>query len=224
LHLRAAAAAAAAEAETPGMLLLEEEAAQAAAAAAAAEAAAAPQPVAELRLAELAAATDAFAAARRIGEGAFGVVFQAASLPSLPGAGEVAIKRLRTVGGAGEEQLHTELAALSECRHENLLPIIGCCLDRRGLCLVTPLRRSGNLEDRLLRTPEGLHRLERLGWTAAPAPLGWHARLRIVRDATRGLVYLHRRTDAKRHVLHRDVKARYLLPPSIALLSSVSLL
>ena len=60
------------------------------------------------------------------------------ALPSLPGAGEVAIKRLRTVGGAGEEQLHTELAALSECRHENLLPIIGCCLDRRGLCLVPP--------------------------------------------------------------------------------------
>ena len=204
---------------TPVAAAAAREATAAAAAAAAAEADAeaaeaaevAPwQTVVELPLSELAAVTDAFADARCIGEGAFGVVYLATSLPSLPGAGEVAIKRLRSDGGAGEEQLHTELAALSECRHANVLPIIGCCLDRRGLCLVTPLRRSGNFEDRLLRTPEGLERLRLLGWTAAPEPLSWRARLHCVCDATRGLVYLHR-AGADGHILHRDVKPSNIL-------------
>ena len=169
------------------------------------------QPITELPLSELAAATENFAATRRIGEGAFGVVYQAQALPSLREAGEVAIKLLRSSGGAGEQELQTELAVLSSCRHTNLLPLIGCCIDRRGLCLVTPLRRGGNLEDRLLRTPEGLRRLDLLGWSSAPAPLDWRTRLRCVRDATHGLTYLHQLTSSKSHILHRDVKPSNIL-------------
>ena len=88
------------------------------------------------------------------------------------------------------------------------MPLHAFCPNPRGPCLVYEIAPGGNLEDRLLRTPEGLHRLRLLGWAAAPAPLGWGARLRCVRDAARGLVYLHRLTSDKgQRVLHRDVKA-----------------
>ena len=93
-----------------------------------------------------------------------------------------------------------------ECAHANALPLLGFCFDA-PLCLVSPLCRGGNLEDRLFDTPAARARLGMLGFTHDAPVLPWTERLRILRDATRGLVYLHTPAGegAKPRVLHRDV-------------------
>jgi serine/threonine protein kinase len=88
------------------------------------------------------------------------------------------------------------------------------------LCLVYPLARGGNLEDRLLRSPAGLERLAMLG-CVSPPPLAWQRRVRILRDVVRALIYLHK--EASPQVLHRDVKPSNVLidADGTALLSDV---
>ena len=67
---------------------------------------------------------------------------------------------------------------------------------------------GGNLDDRLHRSAEARD----AGATSADRPaLTWRERLRVVRDATRALVYLHTPTATKGVVLHRDVKGANIL-------------
>ena len=106
-----------------------------------------------LTRAELMAATDQFAAARRVGEGGFGVVY-GATLRSLPHAGRCAVKKLVAASAAAAQQAWLELAReiqlLGTCHHPCLLPLLGFCLDEKAPCLVYPLMMGGSLEDRLL--------------------------------------------------------------------------
>jgi serine/threonine protein kinase len=46
-----------------------------------------------------------------------------------------------------------EMQLLRQCRHPNVLPLLGFCGDRRAPCMVTPLMRGGSLDDRLLLSP-----------------------------------------------------------------------
>ena len=58
--------------------------------------------------------------------------------------------------------------------------------------------------------------LQALGHTVKPPPLQWWRRLRILRDTTRALVYLHTPTAGKPRTLHSDVKpANILLDDSL---------
>ena len=71
-----------------------------------------------------------------------------------------------------------------------------------------PLISGGNLEDRLVPTTEGQQRLTALGHPQPPPPLSWRELLRIVRDVTRALCYLHAQAPP---VLHRDIKPSNIL-------------
>jgi len=139
-------------------------------------------------------------------------------LESLPREGRCAIKWLHSSTPATCKTLRDEIRLLSKCRHENLLPLLGYCLDSSSLCLVYPLMTGGNLDDRLHRSAEARERIALLrpaaaaGATTADLPaLTWRERLRVVRDATRALVYLHTPTGTKGVVLHRDVKGANIL-------------
>ena len=97
-------------------------------------------------------------------------------------------------------ELAREVQLLSTCQHDCLLPLLGFCLDPRAACLVYPLCSGGSLEDRLLLLEIGtvaeqqrLQRLHRLGMAQLTPllDLAWHQRLRLMRDAMRGLLYLH---------------------------------
>ena len=92
-----------------------------------------------------------------------------------------------------------------------LLPLVAFCLDARAQALVYPLMEGGNLEDRLLLTDSARRRLAALGMPKAISPLIWRDRLRIIRDATRALVFLHQKTAKKDMILHRDIKATNIL-------------
>ena len=93
-----------------------------------------------------------------MGEGGFGKVF-AAELPLLPGLGHVAIKLATSMDPSA--LLH-EVELLRQCRHPNVLPLLGFCGDTRLPCMLTPLMRGGSLGDRLLLTPASHLRLRRL--------------------------------------------------------------
>ena len=98
-----------------------------------------------------------------------------------------------------------EVALLRQCRHFNMLPLLGSCGNRRAPCMVTPLMRCGSLDDRLLLSPAAGQRLRRLGF-AGDSHLSWQQRLSALCDAARGLALLH----ASR-TLHRDVKTGNIL-------------
>ena len=163
----------------------------------------APLPAVELTSAELTAATNHFAV--EIGRGGFSVVFYAASLPSQPGAGPAAVKRLNSDSEMGVHDVLREVTILRTCEHENLLPLLGYCLDAAAPCLVFPLCAGGSLHDRIVLHAESRARLAAVG-TVDPPPLGCRERLSILCGVARALIYLHTATATKRQTLHRDVK------------------
>jgi hypothetical protein len=100
---------------------------------------------------------------------------------------------------------------LGACAHACLVPLLGFCVDPGCAALVYPLMGGGSLEDRLApAAPGAAARLGALGLRDA-APLPWAGRLRALRDAARGLAYLHAPAGAKPAVLHRDVKPANIL-------------
>jgi len=171
-----------------------------------------PTPV-PVPLAELAAATAEWAAARKVGEGGFGVVYRADALPSRPVVGPVAIKRLAADSQQGLNELMSEVQLLGTCRHEHLLPLLAFCYEGGVGCLVYPLMAGGSLEDRLVRDDDASRRLASLlpAAGAVRPPLTWQQRLRAVRDATRALVFLHTPTATRPVILHRDIKPANVL-------------
>ena len=171
-----------------------------------------PIPV-PVSLADLAAATAGWAAARKVGEGGFGVVYRADALPSRPVLGPVAIKRLGADSQQGLNELMSEVQLLGTCRHEHLLPLLAFCYEGGVGCLVYPLMAGGSLEDRLVRDDDASRRLASLlpAAGAARPPLTWQQRLRAVRDATRALVFLHTPTATRPVILHRDIKPANVL-------------
>jgi len=171
-----------------------------------------PIPV-PVSLADLAAATAGWAAARKVGEGGFGVVYRADALPSRPVLGPVAIKRLGADSQQGLNELMSEVQLLGTCRHEHLLPLLAFCYEGGVGCLVYPLMVGGSLEDRLIRDVDASRRLASLlpAAGAVRPPLTWQQRLRAVRDATRALVFLHTPTATRPVILHRDIKPANVL-------------
>ena len=157
----------------------------------------------QLRAHELHLATGGFNPKHCIASGTYGTVYKA-SLPSLSQAGLCAIKRVQVDCG---EDTQYEVELLSTCEHPNVLPLLGYSLGQPACCLVFPLMVGGTLEDRVLRTHHGEERLRALGHTASPPPLTWWERVRIVRDAARGLEHLHRVC----RVLHHDIKPSNIL-------------
>ncbi|CAI5493571.1 unnamed protein product [Closterium sp. Naga37s-1] len=84
-----------------------------------------------------------------------------------------------------------EVAIMRMVRHKNLVQFIGACSHWPRLFIVTELMAKGSVRDVLDRHS---------------VTLSLPARLRILRDAARGLDFLHRRG-----IVHRDLKAANLL-------------
>ncbi|KAF7094025.1 hypothetical protein CFC21_096386 [Triticum aestivum] len=135
---------------------------------------------------ELAAATDNFSDAKKLGEGGFGPVYRG-FLKDL--RMEVAIKRVSKGSRQGRKEYASEVRVISRLRHRNLVQIIGWCHAGRELLLVYELMQNGSLDLHLY---------------SADNVLWWPVRHRIVLGIGSALLYLHQ--DWEQCVLHRDIK------------------
>ncbi|XP_043943347.1 interleukin-1 receptor-associated kinase 4 [Protopterus annectens] len=128
----------------------------------------------------------------KLGEGGFGVVFKGCFNSRL-----VAVKRLAALPLFSLQELKIqfdqEIETMANCRHENLVEMIGFSNDSDHPCLVYDYMPNGSLMDRLAcldNTP----------------PLSWYSRCKIAQGTARGLLYLH-----SNHHIHRDVKSANIL-------------
>jgi interleukin-1 receptor-associated kinase 1 len=163
----------------------------------------------EFALEELQQATAGFDRSRLIGRGGFGQVFLGeapASLAARQRLQRVAVKRA-DLSKLELSDLHREVAILRSCSHPHLLPLLGYCVGASAACLVFPLMVGGSLQTRLDLMPSDCEYLRRMEhFTAAPKPLTWRQKLRIVVQAVDALVYLHTPTEDKGCTWHRDFK------------------
>eukprot|EP00741_Cyanophora_paradoxa_P009331 tig00000144_g9039.t1 len=138
---------------------------------------------------------------RRLGEGSFGVVFEADWRGT-----RVAVKMLK--GGAGgapgdgpAEELRREIAVLCGQRHPNIALFMGACTRRPHLCLVTEFLDGGSVWD-LVHGPRAARRDGR------PAGLEPSHAAHIALQVARGLNYLHL---SRTPIIHHDLKPDNLL-------------
>ncbi|KAJ9175132.1 hypothetical protein P3X46_013714 [Hevea brasiliensis] len=138
---------------------------------------------------ELAEATDNFSTAKEIGKGGFGSVYYAV----LRGE-KAAIKKMDR---KTSKEFLTELKILTHVHHENVVQLIGYCVNSLGssLFLVYEYMENGNLS-------QHLH-------DSGKDPLPWCTRVQIALDSARGLEYLHHFTVPA--YIHLDVKPANIL-------------
>ncbi|CAK8676056.1 unnamed protein product [Clavelina lepadiformis] len=139
----------------------------------------------------------------KLGEGAFGCVFQGHLARNMQGnnsseARKIAIKRLKLdtpeFASAITEQFKKEIHVISELKHENILPLMGYSYDGPELCLIYDYMYNGSLSSRL-----ELCRNKK-------AVLKVGQRLEIARGSASGISYLH-----KKKLIHRDIKSSNIL-------------
>ncbi|KAJ0511682.1 putative protein kinase RLK-Pelle-LRR-I-1 family [Helianthus annuus] len=165
-----------------------------------------------LRLTDIELATDKFSETCYIGSGGYGMVYKA-ELDHFDGMnspkideknkGEfrkkhscVAIKRLRNRADTqGEQGFVSEIETLSNCKHPNIVSLLGFCDEGRELILVYEYVAKGSLDD-YLGNMDGMNNLV------------WDQRLQICLDIAHGLNYLHTR---KPMIIHRDIKSANIL-------------
>ena len=147
--------------------------------------------------------TNGFAEELQVGIGGCAVVYRATS----PAGRALAIKRATYADAEALAEMEREVELLRRCDHPHLMPLLGCCRDLEAPCLIFPLMHGGSLEARLLLSEEHLAALSRLGhFTSPPKPLTWRQRLRVLHQATRGLLYMH-----GLGCVHRDFKPANIL-------------
>ncbi|KAJ9176985.1 hypothetical protein P3X46_012242 [Hevea brasiliensis] len=138
------------------------------------------------------AATKGFAEENVIGFGGNGKVYKG----TLEGGVEVAVKRISHQSERGIREFLSEVSSLGRLKHRNLVGIRGWCKqDRESLILLYDYMENGSLDKRI--------------FTSKNSTLSWEERIKILKDAANGILYLHEGWEAK--VLHRDIKASNLL-------------
>ncbi|CAK9213884.1 unnamed protein product, partial [Sphagnum troendelagicum] len=147
-------------------------------------------------LAEVVTATNNFKI--QIGKGGFGPVYYG----KLEDGQEVAIKILDVKSSQGPSEFFNEVDVLSRASHQNLVLLIGYCLEDDQQMLIYEYMHKGSLYDHLYGDLS----------TSTNEQLDWTTRLHIALNASQGLQYLH--SGCNPSIIHRDVKTSNILLPS----------
>ncbi|CAL4985662.1 unnamed protein product [Urochloa decumbens] len=142
---------------------------------------------------ELRKATHDFFGANKIGEGGFGSVFRGV----LKDGTVVAVKVLSAISRQGIREFLTELTAISDIKHENLVTLIGFCAEGSHRILIYNYLENSSLAQTLLGTRYSNIRFN------------WRARVKIAVGVARGLAFLHE--EIRPPIIHRDIKASNIL-------------
>ncbi|XP_019262203.1 PREDICTED: putative serine/threonine-protein kinase isoform X2 [Nicotiana attenuata] len=144
---------------------------------------------------ELKAATHGFRASNKIGEGGFGSVYKGKLQNGIFVAVKVLSVELESM--RGEREFVSEIAALSDIKHENLVNLRGCCVDGANRLLVYDYMENNSLSQTFL------------GGEQNRSKFTWTLRKEISTGIAKGLSYLHE--EVSPHVVHRDIKASNIL-------------
>ncbi|KAG6664115.1 pto-interacting protein 1 [Carya illinoinensis] len=146
---------------------------------------------------ELRDITDNFGTKALIGEGSYGKVYNGV----LASEQAAAIKKLDSSKQPDQEFL-AQISMVSRLKHENLVGLVGYCVDGPLRVLAYEYAPNGSLHD-ILHGRKGVK-------GAQPGPvLSWAQRVKIAVGAARGLEYLHEK--AQPHIIHRDIKSSNIL-------------
>nr|CAD1828322.1 unnamed protein product [Ananas comosus var. bracteatus] len=138
---------------------------------------------------ELAAATNNFDEARKLGQGGFGSVYI-----GFLNNRHVAIKRVSKDSQQGRKEYISEVKIISRLRHRNLMQLEGWCHERGDFLLVYELMPNGSLDFHLHCTR---------------SVLSWPARYNIAQGLASALLYLHK--EWEKCVVHRDIKTSNIM-------------
>ncbi|XP_010258613.2 PREDICTED: PTI1-like tyrosine-protein kinase 1 [Nelumbo nucifera] len=158
-----------------------------------------PIEVPALSLDELKEKTESFGSKSLIGEGSYGRVYYA----TLNSGQAVAIKKL-DISSEPEpnDEFLTQVSMVSRLKHENLVELLGYCVEGNERVLAYEFATMGSLHD-ILHGRKGVQ-------GAQPGPvLDWMQRVRIAVDAARGLEYLHEKVQPS--IIHRDIRSSNVL-------------
>ncbi|XP_059635549.1 MDIS1-interacting receptor like kinase 2-like [Cornus florida] len=128
--------------------------------------------------------------------GAFGSVYRA----KLQSGQVVAVKKLQALenddGVASLKTLTSEVQALTDVRHRNIVRLLGFCLHPRHAFLVYEFMERGSLE----KMP---------GNDEAATQFGWIERVNVIKGIVNALAYLHH--DCSPPIIHRDISSKNIL-------------
>ncbi|CAM6059884.1 unnamed protein product [Sphagnum tenellum] len=126
---------------------------------------------------ELRVATKNFAKDRKLGAGAYGVVYKGVLANNI----EVAVKQLFIQTQHGSEEFLNEILLISNLQHRNLVALKGYCLHGKEMLLVYEFVELCDLEKFLFDTKR-----EYLSQV-----MNWPTRMKICLGVAQGLYYLH---------------------------------
>ncbi|KAL3536508.1 hypothetical protein ACH5RR_004969 [Cinchona calisaya] len=141
----------------------------------------------------LRSATGNFHPSSRVGGGGFGVVYRGV----LRDGTRVAIKCLSAESKQGTTEFLTEINMISNIRHQNLVQLIGCCIEGSSRILVYEFMENNSLASSLL------------GSKGKRLDIDWPKRAHICIATAAGLAFLHEEADPR--IVHRDIKASNIL-------------
>lgn len=136
-------------------------------------------------------ATNGFSEKQRLGTGAYGTVYSG----KLHNDEWVAIKKLRHQDTDGVEQIMNEIKLLSSVSHQNLVRLLGCCIENGEQILVYEFMPNGTLAQHLQRERGHV--------------LPWTVRLTIATETALAIAHLHTATHPP--IYHRDIKSSNIL-------------
>uniref|UniRef100_A0A803MUV4 non-specific serine/threonine protein kinase n=1 Tax=Chenopodium quinoa TaxID=63459 RepID=A0A803MUV4_CHEQI len=137
-------------------------------------------------------ATDNFSPSNRLGQGGYGVVYKG----TLADNQEIAIKRLSTTSKQGRLEFMNEVKLVAKLQHNNLVKLIGCCIEQGEKILVYEYMENKSLDYFLFDSDRKLL-------------LDWKMRFNIIEGVAQGLLYLHKYSRLK--IIHRDLKTGNIL-------------
>ncbi|KAK9095598.1 hypothetical protein Scep_027067 [Stephania cephalantha] len=140
----------------------------------------------------IAAATNNFSMANKLGEGGFGPVY----MGKLYEGQEIAVKRLSRTSKQGLVEFTNEIKLIAKLQHKNLVRLLGCSIHGEEKMLIYEYMPNNSLDSFLFDV--GKQRI-----------LDWGRRVCIIEGIARGLLYLH--NYSRLRVIHRDLKASNIL-------------
>ncbi|CAL2280832.1 unnamed protein product [Prunus armeniaca] len=125
-------------------------------------------------LTTIAAATDNFSLANKLGKGGFGSVYKGV----LCNGKEVAVKRLSKHSGQGIDEFKNEIVLIAKLQHRNLVMILGYCVQDEEKMLIYEYVPNKSLDSFIFNDTK-------------KALLDWTIRFRIIYGIAKGILYLH---------------------------------